>query len=64
MEYTEDRIENEIIFLPSLLKMFQMFQMNCWYNNGHDYQNKVEHIAKMCNNCGKETGLSMKSKNT
>ena len=53
MEYTEDRIENDITLLPSLLNMFLMIQNRCWYNKGHDDQNKVEHIAIRCSNCGK-----------
>ena len=41
-----------------------MFHILCWYNKGHDDQNKVEHISIMCGNCGKETGLSMDVMNT
>ena len=44
--------------------MFSMFQIHCWYNKGHDDHNKVENIAIRCSNCGKKTGLSMKSINT
>ena len=59
VEYTMDRIENEITLLPSLLKMFSLFYICCWYNKGHDDQNKVEHIAIRCSNCWGETGSSM-----
>ena len=41
-----------------------MFNISCWYNKGHDDQNKVEHISIICSNCGKKTGLSMKNMNT
>ena len=41
-----------------------MFQIRCWYNKGLDDQNKVEHIATRCSNCGKENGLYMTSMNT
>ena len=40
-----------------------MFQISCWYNKGHDDKNKVENISIRCSNCGKQTGLSMKSTN-
>ena len=64
MEYTADKIENEITLLPSFLNFFAMFQMNFWYDNEHNDQNNVENIAIRCNNCGKETGLYMKNMNT
>ena len=64
MEYTLDRIENDITLFPPLLNMFSMFQISCCYNKGHDDKNKVEHIAIRCSNCGKETGLYMDSMNT
>ena len=41
-----------------------MFQIRCWYNKVHYNQNKVEHIAIRCINCGKETGLSTENMNT
>ena len=53
MEYTADKIDNEIALLPSLLNKFSMFQIRCWYNKGHDDKNKVESIATRCSNCGK-----------
>ena len=59
MEYTANRIENYITLLPALLNIFSVIQICCWYNKGHDDQNKVEHIAIRCSNCQKETGLSM-----
>ena len=52
LEYTADSIHNEIILLLSWLNMSSMFQIPCWYNNGHDDQNKVENIAIRCSNCG------------
>ena len=44
--------------------MSSMFHISCWYNKGHDDQNKVENIDIRCSNCGKETVLSMKNMNT
>ena len=41
-----------------------MFQIRCWYNKGHDNQNKVEHIAIRCSNCEKKTDSSMDDMNT
>ena len=64
MDYTAYRTENERTLLPSLLNMFSMFQISFWYNKGHDDQNKVEHIAVRCSNCGKETSLYVDNMNT
>ena len=64
MDYATDRIENEIIILPSLLKIFSMFQIRCWYKKGYDDENKVENIAIRCSNCGKETMIYMDNMNT
>ena len=41
MEYTEDNIETEIKLLPSLLKMFSMFQMSFWYEKENFEENVV-----------------------
>ena len=57
-------MDNEITLLPSLFKMFSMFQMRFWYDKEPDYQNDVKIIAIRCSNCGKETGLSMNNMNT
>ena len=59
MEYTADKIENDTTLLPSLKICFSVLQISCWYNKGHDDQNKVEHIAIRCRNCWGETGSSM-----
>ena len=64
MEYTAEKIENEITILPSLLKMFSMFQMSFWYDNEPDDKNDMKIIAIRCINCGKERGLSMNNINT
>ena len=45
MDYTAYRIYNDITILSSLLNMFSMFQISCWYNHGNDDQNEVENIA-------------------
>ena len=36
MEYTAYSIGKDITFLPSLLKMFLLFQMRFWYNKETD----------------------------
>ena len=41
VEYNADRINNEITLLSSLLWMFSMFQIRCWYNKVHGDKNKV-----------------------
>ena len=41
-----------------------MFQISCWYNKGHDDQNKVEHLYKRFSHCGKEAMISMDNMNT
>ena len=64
MEYTADRVENEITLLPSFLKMFLMFQMSFWYDKEPDDQNDVKYISIRCSNCAQETGLSMDNMNT
>ena len=40
-EYNVERIDNEMTLLPSLLKMFLMFQMRFWYDKEPDDQNYV-----------------------
>ena len=42
MKYTEDRIYNGITLLPSLLMMFSMCHIRCFYDKVHDDQNKVK----------------------
>ena len=64
MEHTVDRIENEKIILSSLSKMFSMFQIRCYYKQGHYDQNIVENIAIKCSNCEKEKMISMDNINT
>ena len=64
MDYTADKIYNEITLLPPLLNIFSMFQMRFWYDKEQDDQNNVENIIIRCSNSGKETGSSMKNMNT
>ena len=44
--------------------MFSMFKISCWYNLGEDDQNTVGYIAIRCDDCGKETKISMDQMNT
>ena len=53
MEYTENRIDNEITLLLSSLKTFPMFQMRFWYDKEPDDQNGVKVIAIRCSSFGK-----------
>ena len=36
IEFTSDRIDNDKMFLPPLLKMFSMFKIKFWWNPGED----------------------------
>ena len=63
MEYPTDSKETQIKMLQSQLKIFSMFKMRFCYDKENVEVNVVENIAIRCNNCGKETGLSMKNVN-
>ena len=41
IKYTSDKIEKKITLLPSLLNMFLMLHIRCWYIKGYDDLNKV-----------------------
>ena len=56
MGFTADMTENEKTLLPSLLNIFSMFKICCWYNQGEDDQNTLENIAIRR---GKETMIYM-----
>ena len=43
MEFTSDRIDNDKMFLPSLLKLFSMFKIKYWYNPGEDEKKYSKH---------------------
>ena len=64
MDYTANKIYNEIKLLPSLLEKTSMSQMCFCYNKEPDDKNDVKIVAIWCSNCGRETGLSMKNINT
>ena len=55
MEFTSDRIQNDCNPLPSLLKVFIMFKIKCWWNKKEkgDIKKTVEKVAIRCGNCGK-----------
>ena len=42
MWLTAYRIDNDKKLLPSLLKMFSMFKIKCWYSPGEVDNNTVE----------------------
>ena len=64
MDYTVDKIQNEITLLTTFLKQISMSQMCFCYNKEPDEKNDVKIIAIRCIHCGRETGLSMKNINT
>ena len=55
VDFTADKIENDGNILPSLLKLFSMFNIKYWWNTRGDYlKQTVENFATRCSNCGKE----------
>ena len=60
MEFTADRIENDKNLLPSLLNLFTMFKIKCWWNQREDVlKQTVEKFAIRCSSCGKETMIDV-----
>ena len=60
MDNTTDKIENQIIILPFLFKVFAMFKMRLCYDNKNIEEHVVDNIGIRCSNCDKTTGLSVK----
>ena len=52
MEFNADRIENNNMFLPSLLNMFSMFKIKYWYSLGVSEKNTPEKIVIRFSNWG------------
>ena len=65
MDFTADRIEDDKNILPSLLKMFSMFKIQCWWKMRED---EIKHTGVKkylrCSNCGKETIIDVDIMNT
>ena len=57
MEHTASNIETYISLLPSLLKVFAMFQMRLLHNEHNEHKNFVESIAIRCSNFHINNGL-------
>ena len=51
MGYTADMIENDITLLPSMMKIFSMFQMSFKYEDERDDENDVKIINKQVYLC-------------
>ena len=62
MEHTESNTETDISLLPSLLKVFAMFQMRLLYPENNKEEHVVESIAIQCSNCHIKTGLNLKDR--
>ena len=62
MKHTDDNIETWIPMLPTLLKVFLMFKMRLWYDNGNIEEHVAENIGIRCSNSGKTTGVYLKNK--
>ena len=52
MEHTANTLNPKKGIIPSLLKLFSMFELRLNY-----YRYRVEDISSRCNKCRKETGL-------
>ena len=65
MEFTAYRIENDKKLLTSLLKLFSMFKIKCWWNPREDEikHTGVKHAIR-CGNYGKETIIYVDFMNT
>ena len=61
-ENTEGIIETYISLIPSLLKIFAMFQIRLFHFKHNDEENVVQTIAIKCINCDRITGLFLKVK--
>ena len=65
MEFTADRIYNDKNMLPSLLKLFPMFKIKCWWNpREYDLKQTVVKVAIRCSNGVKETMIDVDNINT
>ena len=65
MEFTADRIYNDKNILPSLLKLFSMFKIKCWWNPREYYlKQTVVKVAIRCSNGEKETMIDVDNINT
>ena len=62
MEHTASIIETDISSIPSLLKVFAMFQVCLFYDKHNEEDNVVEDIAIKCRNCHSSTALYLKNK--
>ena len=62
MEHTASIIETDISSIPSLLKVFAMFQVCLFYDKHNEEDNVVEDIAIKCIHFHRITGLFLKDK--
>ena len=61
MEFTSYRTNNYKNLIPSLLKVFTMFNIKCWWNKKEkgDIKQTLEKFAIRCSNCGIETMIDV-----
>ena len=57
VEHTENILRPNKGLIPSLLKVFAMFQLCLFYYTKYEEENVVEAISIKCSNCNKDTGL-------
>ena len=60
MKHNENTLEPSKSLIPSLLKVFAMFQLLTFYNKNIEEENDVEAIASKCRKFNKDTGLHLK----
>ena len=60
MDHTANILKPNQGLIPSLLKVFSMFQLRLFYDKHNEERYFVDEIAIRCINCNKETGLYLK----
>ena len=61
IEHTANILDPNKWLIPSLLKVFSMFQLSLFYDKHNQEENVVDAIAIRCINCNKYTGLMIKN---
>ena len=62
VDHTAGIIETYISLIPSLFKVFAMFQILLFYYKHNEEENDVEAIAIKCSNCDRSTGFFLNVK--
>ena len=54
MNHTADKMENKIILLPLLWKVFAMSHMSLWHDKENHKEIVVDYTSIRCSNCEKK----------